>query len=125
MPMFETFKQAGWYIIPTITLGLISLSLIIVAVGISVKHKKVSGFLVDSILFLGCLSLAYALFEQMTGFFNAADALQKTGGAISPSLAWLGLKISFINPMIGFVILLYSAIGWYFLRLFKQQSLRE
>jgi hypothetical protein len=114
--MIELFKNAGWYVIPTMALGIFSLILIGIAACTAVKHKKNSSFLIDSILFLGCLSLAYALLEQMSGFFHAADALQQTDGAISPSLAWLSLKISFINPMIGLVVLIYSSIGWFLLK---------
>ncbi|MCX6224959.1 MAG: hypothetical protein NTV01_09480 [Bacteroidia bacterium] len=115
------FKQAGWYVIPTLSLGMASLIVIMVAVILVFKRKVVSRYLVDTILFIGFISLTYALVEQISGFIHVAGVLHQAP-EISPSLALLGLRISFINPATGLVILIYSAIGWFVLRSYKRPA---
>jgi len=107
-----------WYTVPILLMGLASVILIVISAVRSIQRKTVPGFMSDTILFLGFLSLAYGIFGQITGMFQMADAVVKAG-EISPSLVWAGLKISLITVIMGFVVLFVSAIGWFALRPFR------
>jgi hypothetical protein len=104
-----------WYTVPILVMGLTSMILISVSVVSTLRHKAIQGILPDTILFLGFLSLAWGIFGQISGMFQAAGAVVRAG-EISPNLIWVGLRISLIPVLMGFVVLLFSAVGWFLLR---------
>jgi len=116
----EFIKAGGvWYTVPILVMGIVSAVLIGISIINIIKEQRVSGFISDLILFLGFLSLAWGIFGQISGMFQAAGAIV-SAGEISPILVWLGLKVSLIPVIMGFVVLFVSAIGWFALRSFRR-----
>jgi hypothetical protein len=64
-----------------------------------------------AILFLGIFGLAWGFFMQMTGLIMALNAIIEAAD-VSPALLWMGLRNSFMNPLIGFCTALAAAIFW-------------
>jgi hypothetical protein len=64
-----------------------------------------------AILFLGIFGFAWGMFTQMLGFVQALNAIIEAAD-VSPQLILMGLKTSFINPLIGFVTGLAAALVW-------------
>ncbi len=113
----EFIIQGGvWYTVPILVIGFVSLLLILISGIRVIQQKAVSKMVLDSILFLGMLSLSWGIFGQIIGMFQAAGAVVRAG-EIHPSLIWAGFRISMITVIMGFVVLLISAIGWFVLRL--------
>ncbi|MFO7616308.1 MAG: hypothetical protein R6V75_03580 [Bacteroidales bacterium] len=110
-----------WFTIPILILGLGSLILIISGIILAGQSKPVPGILSDAILFIGFLCLAYGIFGQVTGMFQAAGAIVRAG-EIAPALIWAGLKVSLITVIMGFVVLFYSAIGWFVIRWMRERQ---
>jgi len=106
--------------IPILAIALFVVILISFQAYKATKGKKISGLLNDTILFLGFLSLSWGIFCQLMGLIHAAGVVVRAG-EISPSLIWAGLRISLIPIIMGFVVLLVSAIGWFALRSFRRQ----
>ncbi len=75
----------------------------------------------DSILFIGSFTFLIGITGQMVGLMAAFDAIQKVGDAgIDPQLLAGGLKVTFIAPLFGMVLLLISAIIWFVFRNLKE-----
>ena len=110
-----------WFTIPILILGLGSLVLILTGMVLAGQRKPVPGILNDAILFIGFICLAYGIFGLVTGMFQAAGAIVRAG-EIAPSLIWQGLRISLIPVIMGFVILFYSAAGWFIIRWMRGRS---
>ena len=113
----EFIIQGGvWYTVPILVIGFVSLFLIVISVIRAIQQKAVSKMVLDSILFLGMLSLSWGIFGQIIGMFQAAGAVVRAG-EIHPSLIWAGFRVSMITVIMGFVVLLMSAVSWFILRL--------
>lgn len=81
------------------------------------KLKKTN----DSILFFGSLAFLIGIFGQMVGLIEAFDSIHSIGGSgVSPAVLAGGLKVSFIPPFFGMMLLLISAIIWFVYRNLKQ-----
>ena len=118
----EFIIEGGVYFtVPILILGLGSLILILAGFLQAASRKPVRGILSDAILFIGFLSLAYGIFGQVTGMFQAAGAIVRAG-EIAPSLIWAGLRVSLIPVIMGFVILFYSAVGWFVIRWMRERQ---
>lgn len=75
----------------------------------------------DSILFFGSLAFLIGITGQMVGLMAAFHSIQKAGGAgVAPQYIAGGLKVSFIAPFFGMVLLLISAIIWFVFRNLKE-----
>jgi hypothetical protein len=107
--------------VPILIMGLFSLILVVIVSIRALQHKSSPGMLIDTILLLGCLSLSYAVFRQITGLYQSAGAIAR-GGEISDQLMWAGMRCSWISFIMGFVVLYISVIGWFVLRPFKKAS---
>jgi len=110
-----------WYTLPMLILGIFSLILIVVSFVRLYRQRPVSTRLTDTILFIGFLCFAWGVFGQVTGMFQAAGAIVRAGD-ISPTLIWTAFRISLITVLMGFIVLLYSSIGWYLIRLFHTRQ---
>lgn len=64
-----------------------------------------------AILFLGIFAFVWGTFTQLVGIIIALNAIIEAAD-ISPALVFMGLRNSFISPVIGFGTLLLSALLW-------------
>ena len=64
-----------------------------------------------AILFLGIFGIVWGLFTQLAGLIQALNAIIAAAD-VSPALILMGLRNSFINPLIGFCSLLLAALFW-------------
>ncbi len=81
------------------------------------KLKRIN----DSILFFGSLAFLIGITGQMVGLVAAFDAVQATGEAgIDPRYLAGGLKVTFIAPIFGMMILILSSILWFVFRNLKE-----
>ena len=67
------------------------------------------------ILFIGSFSFLFGLVGQIIGLSAALDAVQSAGN-ISPALMAGGLRVTFLAPLYGLVLLLLSSIIWFIFR---------
>lgn len=80
------------------------------------KLKKTN----DSILFLGSLSFLFGITGQMVGLITAFDIIQRMSNAsIKPDILAGGLKVTFIAPIFGMMLLILSSIVWFVFRNLK------
>ncbi|WP_066627652.1 MotA/TolQ/ExbB proton channel family protein [Labilibacter marinus] len=81
------------------------------------KLKKTN----ESILFFGSLAFLIGISGQMVGLIAAFDIIQSKGSeSINPNYLAGGLKVSFIVPFFGMVLLILSAILWFVFRNMKK-----
>lgn len=74
----------------------------------------------DGILFTGSFAFLTGITGQMVGLMAAFDAIQRVGDAgVDPKILAGGLKVTFIAPFFGLLLLLISAIIWYVFRNLK------
>lgn len=75
----------------------------------------------DSILFFGSFAFLIGITGQMVGLIDAFDGIQSMGGSgISPGILAGGLKVTFIAPLFGMMLLMISAIIWFVYRNLKE-----
>ncbi len=75
----------------------------------------------DGILFFGSLAFLIGITAQMVGLITAFDIIQSTGQArIDTSYLAGGLKVTFIAPIFGLMLLILSAIIWFVFRNLKR-----
>lgn len=111
--MMELLISGGaGFTIPILVMGISALVLVGFSVIRKLNAKPVKPFVRDSILFLGFLSLAWGILGQVLGMFQAAGAIVQAG-EIAPSLIWAGFRVSLIAPVMGLVVLIVSAVGWF------------
>ncbi|RKD94069.1 MotA/TolQ/ExbB proton channel family protein [Marinifilum flexuosum] len=80
------------------------------------KLKKTN----DGILFFGSLAFLIGISAQMVGLIQAFDVIQSMGGnSIGPHMLAGGLKVSFIAPFFGMMLLIISSIIWFVYRNLK------
>jgi len=72
-----------------------------------------SGFFMShhAVLFLGILAFVWGIFTQLVGLVQALNAIIEAAD-VSPALIIMGLRNSFINPVIGLGTLLAAALFW-------------
>jgi len=74
----------------------------------------------DGILFFGSLAFLIGITGQMVGLVEAFDAIQRAGDAgIAPQHVAGGLKVTFIAPVMGMLLLIFSTIIWFVFRNLK------
>ncbi len=64
-----------------------------------------------AILFLGIFSFVWGMFTQLVGIVQALNAIIEAAD-VSPELVLMGLKNSFVSPVIGLSTMLLSALVW-------------
>lgn len=77
---------------------------------------------IDAILFWVALAAALGFLGRWIGFNGTARAVAMDG-SVNPRIVAYGLPESFLTPISGLAILLFSALLWFLLRLGLQ--LRE
>ncbi len=83
----------------------------------SLKLKRTN----DGILFFGSLAFLIGITGQMIGLITAFDAVQSIGAAgIKPDMLAGGLKVTFIVPIFGLMLLILSSIIWFVFRNLKK-----
>lgn len=115
----QFFMWLGPYKYPMVIVGIIVVGLII--------YKAIELFFIkdldearrkrwlNSILFWGSLGLILGIFAQTAGLWIALQQIMKAAD-ISPAMVLIGFYGSFTSTMFGLLILLVSALGWWFLR---------
>jgi biopolymer transport protein ExbB/TolQ len=66
----------------------------------------------EAILFTGSLAFLTGILGQVVGIFQALTVLE-TITDISPKLIAAGLRVSFLAPLYGFMLLIISVIIWF------------
>lgn len=81
----------------------------------------------NSILFTGSFAFLVGITGQMVGLMATFDSIQKAGDTgLAPQLIAGGLKVTFIAPFFGLMLLLISAIIWFVFRnLIYTSNLRD
>ena len=75
----------------------------------------------NSILFFGSLAFLIGIYGQMTGLMAAFDTIQKAGtNGVPPGHIVGGIKVTFIVPSFGMMLLIISVIIWYIFRSLKK-----
>ena len=75
----------------------------------------------DDILFFGSLAFLIGITGQMVGLIAAFDAVQRIIDVrIIPQALAGGLKVTFIAPVFGIVLLILSTIIWFVFRNLKK-----
>ena len=64
-----------------------------------------------AVIFLGIFGFVWGMFTQLVGFVQALNAIIEAAD-VSPELILMGLRNSFINPIIGLGTLILSALFW-------------
>ncbi len=111
----KLFEGGLYFTIPILLMGIVNVAAFIWLLTLKLKNSEINKKHLDLLLFLGSFALVFGIFGQILGFYQAAGAIQKAG-EISPSLIWGGFRVSLIAPIMGFVVLLVSAIFWFILK---------
>ena len=121
MNLLELYKMGGWQFMGMLTI------LALVIIGFCAK-KVIDLFLttkksppklkwgLNYIRSLGLLALVVGVFGQVLGLFEAFQAIEEIK-EVPPSLLAGGLKVSSITTIYGFIIYIFSYLGWFLLNL--------
>ncbi len=71
---------------------------------------------IDSTLFWGGFAFVTGILGTLVGVVQAAQAIEASGGGVSQSLIWGGLKVSTLSSVVGTIILAIAALVWFGLR---------
>ena len=78
----------------------------------------------DLILHLGIFSFIFGLLGHAVSLYQMLTAIE-VAGDISPALVFGGLRVSFIVPIYGLLILTVAAVLWFLLRLRYRHLARQ
>jgi hypothetical protein len=112
-----------WYLKIYLILAIVPLVVLLIGLVRAWNKKPVAGHVLDSLLFFGFLCFSWVILWQVIGLINAAQAVAKAG-EISAELLKAGLRISFLEIVMGLVALLYSWLGWLVLRAIRKRLIR-
>jgi hypothetical protein len=76
----------------------------------------------NAILFWGCVAAAIGLLGQFSGLWLSLDVIRQAE-AINPSLVFEGLMASFSSTILGFVVMILSAVVWFTLKVWATHRL--
>lgn len=65
----------------------------------------------NALLVLGSFNLALGMLGQITGIWNAIDAI-KAAGDINPDIVMTGIKVSFGTTLFGLATFMTAALAW-------------
>ena len=65
----------------------------------------------NTLLVLGSFNLALGMIGQITGIWDAIDAI-KAAGDINPDIVMTGIKVSFGTTIFGLVTFMIAALAW-------------
>jgi len=105
----------GPFKIPLAALLLIVLILIIYSFYLKFRkvepdHQALQKSL-NTLLVLGSFNLALGMIGQITGIWDAIDAI-KAAGDINPDIVMTGIKVSFGTTIFGLVTFMIAALAW-------------
>jgi len=75
------------------------------------SHRKA----VNAVLQLGIFCFFFGVLSQAVGLYQALGAIVAAGD-VSPALIFGGLRVSFIAPIFGLIIFLFTLVAWSVLR---------
>lgn len=67
-----------------------------------------------AVLFLGIFGFVLGMFTQLVGLVQALNSIIEAAD-VSPEILIMGLRNSFINPVIGVSTLIFTALFWFIL----------
>ena len=105
----------GPFKIPLAAMLLIVLMLIIYSLYLKFRkaepdHQALQKSL-NTLLVLGSFNLALGMIGQITGIWDAIDAI-KAAGDINPDIVMTGIKVSFGTTIFGLVTFMIAALAW-------------
>ncbi len=108
-------QSLGPYKIPLAVIFLIVLILIFYALYLKVRkaepdHQALQRSL-NTLLVVGSFNLALGMVGQITGIWDAIDAI-KAAGDINPDIVMTGIKISFGTTIFGLATFMLAALAW-------------
>ena len=117
--MIELFIKGGFFMWPLLILGFI-IVILTINKGIALFIRKESDIVkheigINSILFWGIVSLAFAIFAHHYGVVMAMNATASAHD-ITPAIVAKGYFVSLITMVFGLIIVLVSALCWFLLR---------
>ena len=115
--MLHFIQTSGPYGLLILLLALINLILVIYRASQLVKGVAPPGVesRLNSILFWGGVCAVLGLLGQATGMYNGLSAISRAR-EIAPSVVFQGLAESFTTTLMGFGVLVLSAVAWLALR---------
>ncbi len=105
-------------------LGVIMLIISIWKVAGIIKKANVDLKWLDLIRMAGSLALAVGFLSQILGIVNALEAI-RIAGDVSPSLVMEGAMISFVPPICGFIVFIFSMLFYYILKEVIKARIKE
>ena len=108
-------NSLGPYKIPLAIVLLIVLALIVYSTYLKIRKtssddQSLRKFL-NTLLVLGSFNLALGMIGQITGIWDAIDAI-KAAGDINPEIVLNGIKVSFGTTIFGLATLIIATIAW-------------
>lgn len=76
----------------------------------------------NAVLFWGCVSAAIGLLGQFSGLWISLNVISQAE-TINPSLVFQGLMASFSSTILGFVVMILSAVAWFTLKVWATHRL--
>ena len=120
--MIDLFYAGGQFAMSLLTLvAVISIILLIVSTLRFTKSDESYKNTLTWVRELGIFALVLGIFFQLTGLYQAFQAIELAGD-VSPSLLAGGLKVSSISTIYGMLIFIISWVGYFGL---KSMSLKS
>ena len=117
--MFDTILDSGPFGVILVLLVLLNLALVVWTLvqlfGSEGSVKPALRNRINAILFWGAVGGVLGLLGQANGIYLALRAISRAP-EISPPIVMEGFAISFLTTIMGFVLLLGSALAWMGLR---------
>ncbi len=118
MRLYQIHVEGGILFMSILFFLLVINLVLIVKSSIDIYFKKRQGSLqkknLEAIKFIGSFALAFGIFGQIIGLFEAFKAIEKMG-EVSQALLAGGLKVSSFTTIYGFFIFLLSSLCWFIL----------
>jgi biopolymer transport protein ExbB/TolQ len=117
--MMNFFREMGCYFWP---LALIAIAVVGLALSAAARLRQAGSedsatveHTVNAVLFWGCVAAVVGILGQFHGIYQALKVISMAQ-AVSPSIIWGGLAVSFSSTLAGLAILLVAALAWAALR---------
>jgi len=114
--IIEHLKMGGiWFMLPIYLLWLAVIVLSVITISKAIVKKTDNSKLSKQnnlIMFLGSFAFLLGILGQVLGLMGAFDAIHAAGD-VSPALLVMGIKVSMLAPVYGFVLMIVSSTIWF------------
>ena len=108
-------QTMGPFKYPLIVISLLVLLLIVYVIYLKFQntHREMPKLKnsLNALLVLGSFNLALGMLGQITGIWEAIDAI-KAAGDINPDIVMTGIKVSFGTTLFGLATFMTAALAW-------------